>query len=92
MDCVAVGWLVWVTWLVGYVGTRSVHEVFAGVAVLGYSVDRCVAVLGGIRGLAVVGVSCGWVGALSSGCCLCGCRRLACVKFIGWCLFGVGID
>ena len=29
MDYVAAGWLVWVTWLVGDVGIRSVHGVFA---------------------------------------------------------------
>ena len=28
MDCVAVGWLAWVTRLVGDVGIRSVHGVF----------------------------------------------------------------
>ena len=52
----------------------------------------CVAALGGGRRLAVEGVSCGWAGTLSGGCCWCGCRQLACVGFIGWCLFGVGID
>ena len=68
---------------------------------MGYSVDGCVKVLGGGRGLVVVGVGCRWVGALGGGCGGCGaeqanwlggCRRLVCVRCSGWCLIGVGIE
>ena len=49
MDCVAIGWLVWVTWLVGDVGIQSVHEVFA----VGWQ----------LWGTVLIGVLQYWVGA-----------------------------
>ena len=61
-------------------------------AVVGYCLGGWVAVLGGGRGLAVEGVSCGQVGTLGGGCWWCDCCRLVNVGFIGWGLVGLGIE